>query len=197
MFQELMPLLAERKVHILVSATSEGSLTLYIEPVKADDKEEAAFTTPFSVQATPKELDEQLPAILADWVGTRKQVCATLTEALEATKKELQRQAEEAKQKAKEKATKKPVAPVKASAGKVATATAAPKAAAVVGAAATTLLNGNGEAGEGNADGEDTQAGDGIAPGAASAATSNTDAAAPASVQAAAAVESGETVSLF
>lgn len=197
MFQELMPLLAERKVHILVSATSEGSLTLYIEPVKADDKEEAAFTTPFSVQATPKELDEQLPAILADWVGTRKQVCATLTEALEATKKELQRQAEEAKQKAKEKATKKPVAPVKASAGKVATATAAPKAAAVVGAAATTLLDGNGEAGEGNADGEDTQAGDGIAPGAASAATSNTDAAAPASVQAAAAVESGETVSLF
>ncbi len=197
MFQELMPLLAERKVHILVSATSEGSLTLYIEPVKADDKEEAAFTTPFSVQATPKELDEQLPAILADWVGTRKQVCATLTEALEASKQELQRQAEEAKQKAKEKATKKPVAPVKASAGKVATATAAPKAAAVVGAVSPTLLDGKGEAGEGNADGEDTQAGDGIAPGAASAATSNTDAATPASVQAAAAVESGETVSLF
>ena len=79
MFKALIPLLAERKIHILAGATKDGNLTLYIEPVKTDDKEEASFTTPFSVQATPEELDEKLPAILGDWIAARKQVCASLT----------------------------------------------------------------------------------------------------------------------
>ena len=193
MFKALMPLLAERKIHILAGATKDGNLTLYIEPVKTDDKEEASFTTPFSVQATPEELDEKLPAILGDWIAARKQVCASLTEALEASKKEMQRQADEAKKKAAERTAKKPATPVKGATGKAPAAKSEPKPAAVVTTAAPTLLDDKG--GEGNVDGEDTQGGDGVAPAAAT--STQTEAAAAAPVQAAASVETGETVSLF
>jgi len=100
MFKELMPLMAERKVHILLATTSEGKITLYIEPASRGKPDETdAVVTPIRVQATPEELDEQLPAILKEWVESRSRICSSLQEALNASKKEMEQRAEDAKKK--------------------------------------------------------------------------------------------------
>lgn len=208
MFKQLKPLLAERKIHILVSTTNDDKLTLYIEPAKTSDKEEAAFTTPFSVQATAEELDEKLDAILEQWIGARKQVCASLQEALAASTKEMERQAEEAKKKAAEK-NKKIVPGSKAATPGNKPATPVTKAAAVVTAAAPALVDddnatassgatqavgGNGGEDEAGGSGSGTtQSAGGVLP------NSPIQTGDPAPQQAAATVaeESGETVSLF
>lgn len=186
MFKELMPLLAERKIHILLSPASEGKVMLYIEPAKVGEKnEEAALLTPIQVQATPEELDEKLSAILKEWLDARSQVCASLQEALDASKKEMERRAEESKKKAAEKlkkptTTTKNVAPAKPAAkGEK----KAPATAAVV-SGGTASIDGGEENGDGS--GEATAA-----------AVSTTEVASPAAQVAAAAVETGETVSLF
>jgi PRTRC genetic system protein E len=184
MFKALMPLLAERKIHILLAQGGEGKVTLYIEPAKSGDKdEEAAFLTPIQVQATPEELDEKLPTLLKEWIEARAKVCASLQEALDASKKEMERRSEEAKQKAADKA-KKPATSVKAPAPKAAAAKDKKEPAAVSGGAA---IIGNGE------EGSDAQ---GAVPPNAPAATA-TESSAPAPQAAAATVEAGDTVSLF
>ena len=72
MFQTLHPLVIERSIHLLVSATKDGRMSVYVEPAKLNDNEEDAFVTPFRAQATPAELDAQLPAILAQWIASRQ-----------------------------------------------------------------------------------------------------------------------------
>lgn len=186
MFKELMPLLAERKIHILLAPASEGKVMLYIEPAKVGEKnEEAALLTPIQVQATPEELDEKLPTILKEWIDARSQVCASLQEALDASKREMERRAEESKKKAAEK-LKKP-----ASAAKT-VAPAKPAAKVDKSAPATAAVVSGGTA---SIDGEEEDGGgSGEAP---AAAVSPTEVAPPAAQVAAAAVETGETVSLF
>lgn len=184
MFKELMPLLAERKIHILLSPASEGKVMLYIEPAKVGEKnEEAALLTPIQVQATPEELDEKLSAILKEWLDARSQVCASLQEALDASKKEMERRAEESKKKAAEK-LKKPTTTTKNVAPAKPAAKGEKKAPAAVVSGGTASIDGGEENGDGS--GEATAA-----------AVSTTEVAPPAAQVAAAAVETGETVSLF
>ncbi len=186
MFKELMPLLAERKIHILLAPASEGKVMLYIEPAKVGEKdEEAALLTPIQVQAMPEELDEKLPAILKEWIDARTQVCASLSEALDASKKEMERRAEEAKKKAAEK-LKKPTTTAKV----IAPAKPAAKDSKKAPATAAVVSGGTASIGGGEDDGEGTGT-------AADAAVSLTEATPPAAQVAAAAVETGETVSLF
>ena len=82
MFAQLAPLVAERNIHLLISAGTHGQLSVYIEPCQKDDKEDVAFVTPFRAVATPQELDEQFSTILDQWVASRQKSNASLSEAL-------------------------------------------------------------------------------------------------------------------
>lgn len=106
MFKSLQPLLAERSVHILLSASKDGKISAYVAPAKKDDKEDDAFVTPFHCTATADELEAQLPGVLTQWVQTRQTVTATLAEALVAAEAEAKKAAEDAKKKAAEKGKK-------------------------------------------------------------------------------------------
>lgn len=86
MFQELMPLLAQRILLLTVSRVSDEQISVNIipKPLKSDQQEDGAgLTTPLSVTGTPKELDEQLPPQLAEFVETHLGLSSTLKSAKE------------------------------------------------------------------------------------------------------------------
>lgn len=121
MFQTLHPLVIERSIHLLVSATKDGRMSVYVEPAKLYDNEEDAFVTPFRAQATPAELDAQLPAILAQWIASRQVANTSLAQQLADAEAAQKVAADEAKRKIAEKnkkavttatATSKPVVKV-------------------------------------------------------------------------------------
>ena len=71
MFQELMPLLAQRILLLTFSRVSDEKISVNVipKPLKSDQQDDdAALTTPLSVTGTPKELDEQLPRQLVEFV---------------------------------------------------------------------------------------------------------------------------------
>ena len=62
MFQELMPLLAQRILLLTLSRVSDEQISANIipKPLKSDQQDDgSALTTPLRVTGTPKELDEQ------------------------------------------------------------------------------------------------------------------------------------------
>ena len=64
MFEELMPLLAQRVLVVTLSRVGTEKICVNVipKPLKSDQQDDgAALTTPLSVTGTPKELDEQLP----------------------------------------------------------------------------------------------------------------------------------------
>ena len=86
MFQELMPLLAQRILLLTVSRVSDEQISVNIipKPLKSDQQnDDAALTTPLRVTGTPKELDEQLPPQLAEFVETHLGLSSTLKSAKE------------------------------------------------------------------------------------------------------------------
>ena len=86
MFQELMPLLAQRILLITLSRVSDEQISVNIIPkaLKSDPKDDdSALTTPLRVTGTPKELDEQLPPQLAEFVETHLGLSSTLKSAKE------------------------------------------------------------------------------------------------------------------
>ena len=86
MFQELMPLLAQRVLLLTLSRVSDEQISVNIipKPLKSDQQDDgAALTTPLSVTGTPKELDEQLPRQLAEFVETHMGLSSTLKSAKE------------------------------------------------------------------------------------------------------------------
>ena len=85
MFQALQPLLAERGIHILLSAAKNDKIKVYIEPVKKDEKEDVAFHTPFSCEGTGEQLDNELAAVLTKWVTTRAEITVSLRDSLAAS----------------------------------------------------------------------------------------------------------------
>jgi PRTRC genetic system protein E len=81
MFQELMPLLAQRILLLTLSRVSDEKISVNIipKPLKLDRQDDgAALTTPLSVTGTPKELDEQLPRQLVEFVETHLGLSSTL-----------------------------------------------------------------------------------------------------------------------
>ena len=86
MFQELMPLLAQRILLLTLSRVSDEQISINVipKPLKSDQRDDAgALTTPLSVTGTPKELDEQLPSQLAEFVETHLGLSSTLKSAKE------------------------------------------------------------------------------------------------------------------
>ena len=64
--------------------TNEICINVIPKPLKSDQQDDdAALTTPLSVTGTPKELDEQLPRQLAEFVETHLGLSSTLKSAKE------------------------------------------------------------------------------------------------------------------
>ena len=86
MFQELMPLLAQRILLLTLSRVSDEQICVNVipKPLKSDQRDDdAALTTPLGVTGTPKELDEQLPRQLVEFVETHLGLSSTLKSAKE------------------------------------------------------------------------------------------------------------------
>ncbi len=86
MFQELMPLLSQRVLIITLSRVTEEEVCLNVIPkaLKSDRQDDdAALTTPLAVTGTPKELDEQLPRQLVEFVEAHLGLSSTLKSAKE------------------------------------------------------------------------------------------------------------------
>jgi|SRR5208282_456785 PRTRC genetic system protein E len=86
MFQELMPLLAQRILLLTLSRVSDEQISVIVipKPLKSDQHDDgAALTTPLSVTGTPKELDEQLPRQLVEFVEAHLGLSSTLKSAKE------------------------------------------------------------------------------------------------------------------
>jgi PRTRC genetic system protein E len=86
MFQELMPLLAQRILLLTFSRVSDEKISVNVIPkrLKSDQQDDgAALTTPLSVTGTPKELDEHLPRQLVEFVEAHLGLSSTLKSAKE------------------------------------------------------------------------------------------------------------------
>jgi PRTRC genetic system protein E len=86
MFQELMPLLGQRILLLTLSRVSDEQICVNVipKPLKSDQQDDgAALTTPLSVTGTPRELDEQLPRQLVEFVETHLGLSSTLKSAKE------------------------------------------------------------------------------------------------------------------
>jgi PRTRC genetic system protein E len=107
MFQELMPLLAQRIVLVTMSRVSDEQISVNIipKPLKSDQQDNgSALTTPLRVTGTPKELDEQLPPQLAEFVETHLGLSSTLKSA----KEQMEAAAKAAREAAKKPTNSKP-----------------------------------------------------------------------------------------
>lgn len=72
LLQALAPIAARRPVHIIVSGT-ETMLHVVLQPVQLDAKEGADIARGFSVDATPAELDADLPGLISErWVPAHR-----------------------------------------------------------------------------------------------------------------------------
>ena len=96
MFVELMPLLKQRRLLITVARIDER-LKVNVIPVKAEEGEDEALTTPLSYTGSPEELDKELGPHLASYVDSHLALGSTLAEA----KAEMDTAAKAARQKAK------------------------------------------------------------------------------------------------
>jgi len=87
MFKELMPLLSQRMVIITLLRVSDNEICINVipKPLKSDQQgdDAAALTTPLSITGTPKELDEQVPEQLVEFVETHLGLSSTLKSAKE------------------------------------------------------------------------------------------------------------------
>lgn len=86
MFQELMPLLSQRVLMLTLSRVTDEELCVNVipKPLKSDQQsDDNALTTPLTVTGTPKELDEQLPRHLVEFVETHMELSSTLKTAKE------------------------------------------------------------------------------------------------------------------
>ena len=86
MFQELMPLLAQRILLLTLSRVSDEKICVNVIPkqLRSDQRDDdAALTTPLAITGTPKELDELLPRQLVEFVETHLGLSSTLKSAKE------------------------------------------------------------------------------------------------------------------
>ena len=107
MFQELMPLLMQRVLIVTVSRVSDEQICVNVIPKspKSDHRDDdAALATPLSVTGAPKELDEQLPRQLAEFVEAHLGLSSTLKSA----KEQMDAAAKAAREAAKKSTTSKP-----------------------------------------------------------------------------------------
>lgn len=89
LFQTLAPLLAERPIHLLLSASADGRLRVYIEPKATDKNAPAASVAPFSVCDTAEKLDAELATALSEWLDARASTLQDIQAGLAAAKASL------------------------------------------------------------------------------------------------------------
>jgi PRTRC genetic system protein E len=85
-FQELMPLLAQRVLVLTLSRTNSDEICVNVipRPRTAGDKDENnALLTPLSISGTPTELDQELPKQLVEFVGAHLELSSSLRSAKE------------------------------------------------------------------------------------------------------------------
>ena len=81
MFQELMPLLAQRTLLLMISRVGADEIRINVIPQRlksTNTDQNDALLTPLSISGTPKELDEALPAQLLEFVGAHLGLSTTL-----------------------------------------------------------------------------------------------------------------------
>jgi PRTRC genetic system protein E len=85
MFQELMPLLAQRVVMLTATRINPDLICVNIIPqrLKSGNENNEALTTPLSLTGTPRELDEELPKQLVEFVHSHLELSSTLKSAKE------------------------------------------------------------------------------------------------------------------
>lgn len=85
MFQELMPLLAQRVVMFTATRINPDLICVNVIPqrLKSGDENNEGLTTPLSLTGTPRELDEKLPKQLVEFVHSHLQLSSTLKSAKE------------------------------------------------------------------------------------------------------------------
>jgi PRTRC genetic system protein E len=67
--QAIAPVASRRPVHMILSGAASGRLHLVVQPVQLDGETTPDLARGFSVEATPAELDRDLPALFAtSWV---------------------------------------------------------------------------------------------------------------------------------
>jgi PRTRC genetic system protein E len=107
MFQELMPLLSQRVLILTLSRVTDEQIRVNVipKPMKSEHQsDDSALTTPLAVTGTPKELDEQLPKQLVEFVETHLGLSSTLNNA----KEQMQAAAKAARESAKKSTNPKP-----------------------------------------------------------------------------------------
>jgi PRTRC genetic system protein E len=86
MFQELIPLLAQRILLLTLSRASDEQISVNVipKPLKTDQGDDhGALSTALSLTGTAKELDEQLPRQLLEFVEAHLGLSSTLKSAKE------------------------------------------------------------------------------------------------------------------
>jgi PRTRC genetic system protein E len=86
MFQELMPLLRQRAISLIVSATAVDELRVNVIPIKLKGDENDAVTTPLTITGSPTEIDAEFPKQLVEFVGNHLGLASTLKTAAEQLK---------------------------------------------------------------------------------------------------------------
>lgn len=117
MFQELMPLLAQRTLLLIVSRVGADQIRINVIPQRlksTDTGQNDALLTPLSISGTPKELDEALPTQLVEFVGAHLGLSSTL----KCAKEQMDAAAKTAREAARKSTTGKAVtSPAKPSSG--------------------------------------------------------------------------------
>ncbi|MDB4952240.1 MAG: hypothetical protein JWM27_4889 [Gemmatimonadetes bacterium] len=69
LMQAIAPVASRRPVHMILSGAANGRLHLVVQPVQLEGESSPELARGFSVEATPAELDRDLPALFASrWV---------------------------------------------------------------------------------------------------------------------------------
>jgi PRTRC genetic system protein E len=92
MFEQLLPLLAQRSLVITACAVGADRIRLTIITKAASDKEDKRLIVPFTAEGTPAELEQELPTAITNYASTSLTLVesvATYTAATDATLKEI------------------------------------------------------------------------------------------------------------
>lgn len=91
LMQALAPIASRRPVHLIVSAAEDGDLHVVCQPVRTSDDEEPELAQGFTVTASPAELDQDLPALVANtWVPAHESLQRVLDQVAAAAEQKRQ-----------------------------------------------------------------------------------------------------------
>lgn len=91
LMQALAPIASRRPVHLIVSGAEDGDLHVVCQPIRASNDEEPELAQGFTVTASPAELDQDLPGLVANtWVPARESLQRVLDQVAAAAEQKRQ-----------------------------------------------------------------------------------------------------------